>query len=216
MKKSHSFFSGIIFGLVISLALFFYTHAGFRFLAFVESLSPSQPLLVHCAAQVNTNTWKVFHSAPLGFEFHYPSTYVVQEETGSTVVKITDQKSINQITLEKIRGSLQSELLPDMRQAAWKIADRQLYALATPNFTNDDGSLSSTYLFVRDFPLNENSGNYVMIRATIRTSAKEFDAAKKEQLVDLESVLTGPEQILSTFRFLQFDELPGADRDSAL
>ncbi len=214
MNKSSTFFSGIAFGIVFCLILAFYARTGASLLSFLGPLTDPRPM-IRCATQVDATSWKMYSSAKQGFSFRYPSSYVLQEETGSSILNITNGISHNEITLEKIRGSLKKELLPDMRQAGWKVADRQVYALATPNFTNDDGSLSSTYLFIRDFPLHEDSGNYIMVRATIRTSAGEFDSAKQAHLVDPEAILTEPEQILSTFRFLQFDELPGADGGSA-
>ena len=110
----------------------------------------------------------------------------------------------------KMHSTLKAEVAESMVQGGWKIADRSVYALTTPYFSNDDGSLNSTYLFIRGFPKEGTDGRYAMVRATITLSANDPDFAKaREQgIVDVESILNVPEQILSTFRFLTFDELP--------
>lgn len=97
-----------------------------------------------------------------------------------------------------------------MAQGSWKIADRRTYALTTPFYSDEEsGQLMSKYLFIKNFPQHGTNGNYVMERATVSlgtSSKKQFERARKAGIVDVETILTVPEQILSTFRFIEYDE----------
>ncbi len=165
----------------------------------------SETSVVRCASDVKTAQWKLFRTKNLGFQLSYPPPFFVEEDVGS--VTLNDGTNAT-IVLTKIRSDLKSQLDPSMQQGAWKIADRKLYALTTPYFTNDDGSLHSTYVFIRDFPQAGVDGRYAMVKAKITMNAgnPDFLKARTAGIVDVESILTVPEQILSTFRFLAFDE----------
>lgn len=175
-----------------------------------------EPEIVHCAAELDTAGWLLFKNTDLGYQFRYPASFQAEETTEDKVVlRPLAPPEIGvptAIGFEKLRGNLNEFMEPSMLQAGWKIADRQTYALSTPYFSDPDhdGRLWSTYLFVRDFPLQSKTGStYVMVRATLQMDEKspDFDAARNAGIVDLENMLTLPEQVLSTFRFLTYEEL---------
>lgn len=173
--------------------------------------------LVRCPSDIDVSSWQTFRSAALGFEVRFPATFVAQETaSGMTLLeKNTATGSVRtSIVFERFRSSLEKEVTSEMRQGSWKVADRQTYALTTSYFTSDDlRSLSESYLFIRDFPLKPREPSYSMTRATITMDKDNplLAAIKKATIVDPEQLLSEPEQILSTFRFLQYDELPGRD-----
>lgn len=210
------FVPGLFLGLALGIVLSLYFKTGATILSRIGTPAPATTL-VHCANEVKTDGWKTYRNMNYGFELRYPEGFDVRERTDSIILtEHATPVDAFSIVLYKIRGSLTDQIMPEMHQAGWKIADRQLYALTTSYYTNDDQSLSAIYLFVRDFPLHENTGEYSMMRATITTTKDEFLAAKNAKLVDPESILTTPEEILSTFRFLQYDELPGRDTGAGL
>jgi hypothetical protein len=213
-KRIASLLFGIFLGLIVGVVLTLYSRIGIMALSLIPQPQPSSPL-IRCAAEVDTARWKRYQNLKDSFEVRYPQGFQIREETGAIILASTTSTDLTSITFEKIKGSLREQLLPDMHQAGWKILDRQVYALITSYFTNDDQSLSATYLFVRDFPQHELTDQYSMIKATITTGKETFNAAKNAKMVDPESLLSPPEQILSTFRFLQFDELPGRDTGRA-
>jgi hypothetical protein len=212
-KRIASLLFGIFLGFIVGVVLTLYSRLGVTALSLLSKPAPLP--LIRCAVEVDAAAWKKYQNLEQGFEIRYPTGFDIHKGTDDIVLASTDKAAPASISFQKIRGSLQSQILPEMHQAGWKIADRQVYALTTSYFTNDDQSLSAIYLFVRDFPLHEQTDEYSMIKATITTEKGAFDAAKNAKMVDPESLLTPPEQILSTFRFLQFNELPGRDRGRA-
>jgi hypothetical protein len=209
------FFPGLLIGFILGAAASVYLQAGHDLLSSVLPSSRTQGI-VRCAAEVPSLGWKRLRSDRLGFEVRFPDTFKATE-TGDTLSIVSTDKNPEQssIVLEKMKGYLRDAILPEMRQGSWKIADRQVYALVTPAFTDEDhlDRLSEHYLFVRDFPLKGDNGEYSMVKATVtfpRDNA-DFLSARAIGIIDHEAILTEPEQILSTFRFLQYDELPGRD-----
>lgn len=162
--------------------------------------------VVRCADEVDTTGWKTFGNIPLAFTFQYPAFMTVVRT--STGVMISDGSG-DTVTLTKSLQSLNDVLDPSMQQGSWKIADRNTYALTTPYLTNDDGTISSTYLFIRNFPQHGINGDYDMVHAllTLRSPGVEADVAHAAGVTDPETVLNPLEQVLSTFRFLQNDEI---------
>ncbi len=215
--KLSTFLTGFACGLVLATAG---TAAlGNRSAGSVGAIPPPLPAasFVRCAQDISIADWKTYRSAEHSFELRYPKTYAIREEEGETIVEalVPEENGVrNEIILTSLKSTLKKEQVPEMRLAGWKVIDRQTYALTTPYFT-DSGlrSLSETYLFVRDFPTLGTTGTYGMVRATVTLSAADEDlqAAKKAKVKDMESILTEPEQILATFRFLQKTELPGRD-----
>jgi hypothetical protein len=209
------FSSGLVIGIIVGSVVATFAHNDLPILASVDNATSEAPI-IRCAAQVPAVGWGTFRNNKLAFEIHYPSDYSLREETGGILLTSTGSEGF--IRLEKIRGTMGQEILPEMRQAGWKVQDRQLYALSTPYFTDDnDLTLTETYLFVRDFPPKGDDSAHVMVRATIKIGREnaDFQRARQAGVVDPESILTTPEQILSTFRFLQYDELPGRDTGAA-
>ncbi|HVW67050.1 MAG TPA: hypothetical protein VHA78_04975 [Candidatus Peribacteraceae bacterium] len=174
----------------------------------VQSPSPEAQAapIVRCADEVSTNGWQTFRSVPLAYTFQYPPDFSL---TDNANVLTLDDGSGNTITLVKLRQSLSIAVDSSMKQASWKVADRNTYALTTPYVTNDDGTLSTTYLFIRNFPQYGTSGNYDMVRATVtlHDAGEESSVAHEAGIMDPETVLNPSEQVLSTFRFLQNDEI---------
>jgi hypothetical protein len=164
----------------------------------------TQPM--RCADEVQTTGWKTFHSVKLDYAFQYPSSFSINE-TG-TGVMLTDGSGAL-VTLVKVQEGLSGAIDSSMEQAGWKVANRRVYALTSPYTTNDDGSVTTTYLFIRNFPQHGEGGTYDMVQATI-TFANASDASKiahANGITDPDTVLNVPEQILSTFRFLENEEL---------
>lgn len=210
------FLPGLLLGLVLGIVVMMYVRTGSTLLSSIGAPQPKP--MVHCGNEVDTTGWKTYQNLKYGFEVRYPSNFGIQETDDHVELASANQNDGQDpitIVFEMIKGPLAKQLMPEMHQAGWKIADRQVYAMNTSYYTNDDQSLSTIYLFVRDFPLHEDTGNYTMIRATITTGQSEFLAAKKAKVLDFESIMTTPEQVLSTFRFLQYDELPGRDTGRA-
>lgn len=208
MTEHQRFAAGFTLGLLLGLTCAFY---GRGMILLISSFSPTSPAIIQCPSDVDTTHWKTFRSLSLAFEVRYPPSFdVVESSTGATLENAATK---DHIVFEKFRGPLSAYTTEEMRLAGWKIADRQVYALTTPYFSNDDGSLAETYLFVRDFPLKGSDGPFVIIRASLTTERNNPSllAAQNAGIVDGESILTEGEQILSTFRFLQFTELPGRD-----
>ncbi len=172
--------------------------------------------LVRSATDVQAADWHRYRNTAYGFAVKYPASFAMSEERGQLVLTQNGAAAgqATSITFQKIRGSIQSQLDPSMQQGGWKIADRQTYALTTPYFSDDPAMLWASYLFVRDFPKPPAAGSYVMIKARIvmPRSNPELAQAKAQGMLDPESILTTPEQILSTFRFLEYDELPNNGR----
>ncbi len=169
--------------------------------------TPKAPL-TQCAAQVDTTEWETFRSERLGWELQYPPDYTLREEGNSIILEATEQP-LAAIVIEKTHSTLRNMLDPSMEQAGWKIADRNTYALATPYFSESPEWLTATYLFIRDFPLRGETATYSMANATIALprSAPEFQNAREQGITNLSNIMTEPEKILSTFRFLRYEEL---------
>ncbi len=164
---------------------------------------------VRCGAEVDTEGWKSFRDEQLAVEFRYPQTYELTVNENVMTLAPTDGNPDGKIILEKFRGIPQKEVTRDWQMATWKVADRKTFAMTSGYFNDDGGKLWTIYLFIRDFPLGGGGGSYPMVRATISSpiTAQEYAAATRAGNVDYESLLTLPEQILSTFRFLQNEEL---------
>ena len=168
--------------------------------------------LVRCADEVQTAGWQTFRSEHLGINFLYPVNFAVTENSDSVDIKdlTATGSAVDHILLERLSGNFESHVDDSMQQGSWKIADRRTYALTTPFYSDEQtGQLTSKYLFIKNFPQHALNGTYIMFRATVQlgpNSQNQFDTARKAGVVDLESSLTTPEQILSTFRFIDFDE----------
>lgn len=176
-----------------------------------------EPFFVRCAQEVDSTSWQTYRSTQHSFEFLYPPDYNVRTE-GKNLVLESLQPAKNDIRptilIEPLTSTLAAEQTPEMRLGSWKVADRQVWTFITPYFTGSDPrSLSETYLFVRNFSPQNSRSTFRMVRATITLNADDpiLMAAKNARFADPESILTEPEQILSTFRFLQNTELPGRD-----
>lgn len=208
MTESRRFAAGFALGLLLGLSCALYGR-GVNFL--ISSFSSAPTAVVQCPSDVDTTRWTSFRNASLAFEVRHPPSFAaVASSTGAI---LTNASTGDRILFEKIRGQLSPLLTAEMRLASWKIADRQVYALTTPYFSTEDGSIAETYLLIRDFPLRGGDGPFVIVRATLTTSRNNpaLLAAQAAGIVDGETILTEGEQILSTFRFLQFTELPGRD-----
>jgi hypothetical protein len=216
MVKTALFIAGLLCGLSLGIGLGMLHHVPVH-QALLSSLSGEPVQVVRCATEVNTTNWKTYRDTSLAFAVQYPPTYTVTKQDDRILLSSSGSTDTPEnIVFEKFRSPLQKAITPDMREASWKITDRQVYALTTPYFNNEDDPnlLSEIYLFVRDFPTTA-SDTYSMIRATVSMSAhNEFlraAASGSGRELDPEMTLNVPEQILSTFRFLQYDELPGRD-----
>jgi hypothetical protein len=165
---------------------------------------------IRCGAEVDTEGWKSFRDTGLAVEFRYPPTYELTVDSNTMTLAPADGNPDGKIVLEKFRGVPQREVTRDWQMASWKVADRKTFAMTSGYFNDDAGKLWTTYLFIRDFPLGNGGSTFPMVRATIASpiTAQEYAAARQAGDVDYESLLTRPEQILSTFRFLQNEELP--------
>lgn len=173
--------------------------------------------IVQCPSDVETEEWRTFRNTGLAFEFRYPAWYELVENDQQVELRSTKPAAdgvTDTIVFEKFRGSPREEIHPEMHLAGWKVLDRQTFALTTSPFTTEDlRGLSEEYLFVRNFPFQTDDPRHVMVRATVLTSRKNpvLAAALQMGIVDPEDILTEQEQILSTFRFLQYTELSGRD-----
>lgn len=181
-------------------------------LALSHTENSSVPTLVRCANEVDTKDWQVYRTEQLGYQFLYPSNATVEKKGDVITIKEvpTDSLSADIITLERLSGSYERYINESMQQGSWKIANRKTYALTTPFYSDEEtGAFTSRYLFIKNFPQHGINGNYIMVKATVvlgQQSKKQFENARKQGIVDVESILTMPEQILSTFRFIEFDE----------
>lgn len=206
------FFGGLTVG-VMGVLIVSLSGAKLRASALQEaqasSLTPPERI-VHCATDVDTTGWNVYRNASYGISLKMPPDYSVTEEKNRLLIRNGTGADSNEIELTKVRGGFLTEVDSSMQQAGWKVADRQVYALTTPYFSEAPyTSLWSKYLFVRDFPQQGANGRYVMIKAliTLPFRGSDHERARAAGIMDVESVLTVPEQILSTFRFLTYEEL---------
>lgn len=186
---------------------------------FQQKIEPPAMELVQCASEVDTAGWKELRNVKDGFVIKYPPTFAAEESTAGQLLLRQTSAAENAvpatILFERMRGDIQQFANPSMQQGSWKIADRQTYALTTPYYSHpdDDRSMWAEYLFVRDFPLASTTStqkhSYSIVRATIQMDAHapEFALARQQGIVDVEQILTLPEKILSTYRFLTLDEL---------
>ena len=207
-----AFFGGLTVG-VMGMLIVSLSGASFRASALqearVSSAPPPEPI-IHCAANVDTTGWHLYRNASYGIALKMPPGYSVTEAKNSLLIRNGTGADSNEIALTKIRGAFLCEVDDSMQQAGWKVADRQVYALTTPYFSEAPYTkLWLTYLFVRDFPQQGANGRYVMIKAliTLPFRGSDHERARAAGIMDVESVLTVPEQILSTFRFLTYEEL---------
>jgi|CXWL01.1.fsa_nt_gi hypothetical protein len=173
--------------------------------------------LVRCANQVATHQWKTFRSEHLGIIFQYPTDYAVTEKSESVEIHTINEtgSTSDEIILQRVSGSFKRYVDDSMQQGGWKIKSRRVYALTTSFYSDQKtGQLLSKYLFIKNFPQHGTDGSYIMMQATLflgSESRKLFERARNEGIVDAESLLTMPEQILSTFRFIEFDERKGME-----
>lgn len=181
-----------------------------------ERLKEAEQTPIRCGVEVDTEGWKTFRDVDdYAVEFKYPPGFAVEKRKGELFIHPLDSQTTQTITIEKIRGAVVDEMDEAMQFASWKIADRKTYALASPFLTDEDtGELWMKYVFVRDFPLYGGANRYVIVRAVIRSplSQSEYETARARGTVDYENILTTPEQILATFRFLQYAEIPEEKR----
>ncbi len=153
-----------------------------------------------------------FRSDHLGIIFLHPTDYSVTENSESVNIKDASASGslADHILLERVSGSFQRYVDDSMQQGSWKIANRRTYALITPFYSDEQtGQLTSKYLFIKNFPQHGTNGTYIMFKASVflgQNSKTKFEEARAAGIVDVESVLTMPEQILSTFRFIEYDE----------
>ncbi len=170
------------------------------------------PPLIRCVNEIDRTNWIQFESKTYGFGFFYPSTYQVKEDDNQIMLSRIDAP-LPSITFTKIKQTLFSETAKvNYALAGWKVADRQNLVISTPYFSSDDAeTLTSTYLFARDFQFNNYSSALTMIKAVITDSPQNptFKAAHTAGLADIEDALTEAEQILSTVRFLSYSEIYG-------
>ncbi len=164
---------------------------------------------IRCGVEVDAEGWTVLRDTGLAIEMKYPPTYVMEKNAYSVTLRPADGSDRGIIRMEKTRSTLKKEIDPDWQLASWKMADRRTFALTTPFYTGENGRIWMKYLLVREFPFS-NEDTLTMFRVTIDSPLSEEDYAKAKQagLVDYETILTLPEQILSTFRFLGNGELP--------
>lgn len=167
--------------------------------------------LVRCAYEVDRKHWTQYQNTAFGFELWFPSTFVMREEQGDLVLgPVTGELPV--IRFVKLRERLSSASAGSPFQfAGYKVQDRQSLVLSSPYFSKDIHTVTSTYLFVRDFQLQGANVPLVIVRADIEDSGLNpvFSQAREQKISDVESVLTQAEQILSTFRFLTYSELYG-------
>lgn len=170
--------------------------------------------LARNASEVDTTHWKLYRDATLGYQMDYPPTYSLTADPKKATVELRPYEQVSaraptSILLESIWSTPAKEVLPSMQLAGWKMAERKLYAISSPYFSEDGDRFWSEYLFMRDFPLKGGNERTHIIKATIQTGADnpELQAARKAGLADVESFLTTPEQILSTFHFLALEDI---------
>ena len=167
--------------------------------------------LLHCAADVDTSQWTTFRSKTFTFELKFPQSFTMRDREDRLELRpVTGEFPI--ITFWKERSTVAEAMNGAPYQfAGYKVQDRQNLVMATPYFSEDADTITSTYLFIRDFQVNGYGSPLTVIRASIRDEALNamLMQARGEGIVDIESVLTPAEQILSTFRFLSNSELYG-------
>lgn len=176
------------------------------------SLQAAHPL-IRSAYEVNRSQWVTYTNKEYGIEIALPKTFTISEETGSLVIKDASGTPLPTITLTKLRETVQKAMapFPTMLQGGWKVLDRTAYVLVTPYYSVDATTISSTYLFARDFPVQGTTSPTVIIEATIEDELKNpaYTAARLSGIEDTDAVLTPAEQIVSTLRFLSYDEIYG-------
>ena len=167
--------------------------------------------LLHCAADVDTSQWTTFRSKSFTFELRFPESFTMRDREDRLELRPVSG-AFPILTFWKERATLREAMNGAPYQfAGYKVQDRQNLVMATPYFSEDADTITSTYLFVRDFQVNGYGSPLTVIRASIRDEALNamLMQARGEGIVDIESVLTPAEQILSTFRFLSNSELYG-------
>lgn len=176
----------------------------------VEQSSSSTPTL--CANAVNTWDWATYRDNEFAIQFMHPSTYRVEKKEGKIVIR-SAQDGIREgaVTLERLRGNPDQEIGRNMQRGGWKVRDRTS-DVYIGSFFNDEKSpdaLWVQYLFVRNSPEERAARRSVMVRATVLLPrGSEYLAWLQSQHIrDPDQVMSGPEEIVSTLRFLQFDEL---------
>lgn len=178
----------------------------------VAAVIAEKPDPVRCGAEVESDAWLTMRDVRYGIEFQYPPAYQVSEQRGGFLVTPTDPSDPASVSLEWVSGSPGKLATEDMSFAAWKIRDRQSYALASPLYSDSGASLWAKYLFIRNFRPGAAPSAQNMMQATVRTTYQDPAILAARDAGDISmDVLTVPEQILSTFRFLQNEEFPQKD-----
>lgn len=164
-----------------------------------------------CAVAIDTADWKLFEERTMGIAFRYPIDYAVTTKDGEVVVhRISPDLPDSTIVLTKERGGVEGKIDASMEQAGWKVNDRSLFAVQSPYLTDGDPTIvSSTYLFIRDYPRQTSGNTIIRARITEHLNDPTFRAAKMTK--GKNETLTESEQILSTFRFLTTEEMYGLD-----
>lgn len=165
-----------------------------------------------CANTIQTWDWATYRNTDFAIELMHPSTYRVEEKDGKVIIR-SAQDSLREgaITLERLRGNPESEIGKNMQRGGWKVRDRtsDVYIGSFFNDEKEPDALWVQYLFVRNSPEERASRRSVMIRATVvlPRGLEYVQDLQKQGIRDPDQVLSGPEEIAATIRFLQFDEL---------
>lgn len=166
--------------------------------------------VIRCAVEVNRHDWYEYRNDVWGFSIWHPPSYSVSAKDDTLILApIAPDVSGEPIVLRRMRHALTPALVSGMDPASWKIADRHTYALISPYIATDDGqSFTAEYLFIRDFPFQAEHTTYAIITASITEPKKgPLQDFLRASIADIQGPLTPNEQILSTFRFLQYGEL---------
>lgn len=174
-----------------------------------ESAAVEEPAVIRCATEVNTSGWVRYRNTTLSFELRHPDSYTMVEDDGTLVLTPNDTSSgLQSITFTPLRDTLQRQWTDGMELASWKIADRQTFAFTTPSLVDDHNMFHWSYLFIRGFPTQGEGAYYHMLRADVsEPKSGAFRLAQRAGIADLQATLTPSEEILSTFRFLHYEEL---------
>ncbi len=172
-----------------------------------QRIAAQKTVPIRCGIEVDTEDWTTLRDQVLGIEMSYPPSYVLEKTATSVTLKRADGSPQGVIRMQKVRGSISREIDRDWQLANWKMADRRTFALTTPYYTDEAGNIWMRYLLVREFPFSSED-TFTLFRVTIESPLSTEDYAKAQQagLIDYETILTLPEQILSTFRFLRNEE----------